>query len=58
MGHCGDASQFPNSVESVVGPGFKENFMPGYPKNENSPMLGSGFAYVEPTTMLLLFQHC
>ena len=49
--HCGDASQFPNSAEIVVGPGFKENFLPGYPVNPNSPMLDLDTKY-EALTLL------
>jgi len=35
--HTGDMSLFPKSTEMVVGPGFKEAFMPGYPKRDDSP---------------------
>lgn len=41
--HTGDPSKFPGKAELIVGPGFKEKFMPGYPKNEQSPMLESDF---------------
>ena len=41
--HTGDPSKFPKKAELIVGPGFKEKFMPGYPKNEESPMLESDF---------------
>lgn len=43
--HTGDPSLFPPSTEVVVGSGFKEAFMPGYPTNEDSPMLDSDFEY-------------
>lgn len=34
--HTGDPSTFPSSTELVVGPGFKESIMPGYPAEEDS----------------------
>jgi len=40
--HVGDAS-FPSSTELVVGPGFKEAHLPGYPQNKNSSLLESDF---------------
>ncbi|MCJ1421068.1 hypothetical protein MMC32_007430 [Xylographa parallela] len=39
--HRGDAAQFPQKVNLVVGPGFQDHFMPGYPENPNSPILES-----------------
>lgn len=41
--HVGDASTFPHSTELVVGPGFKDAHLPGYPKNEKSTLLESDF---------------
>ena len=41
--HHGAAEKFPNAVEIVVGPGFKENFMPGYPTNPEAPLLDVNF---------------
>ncbi|KAK0658278.1 Cytochrome P450 monooxygenase andK [Lasiodiplodia hormozganensis] len=41
--HTGDPSLFPKSAELVFGPGFKEQFMPGYPTNPNGVMLDSDF---------------
>ncbi|KAI9812415.1 MAG: hypothetical protein M1827_004646 [Pycnora praestabilis] len=41
--HTGDPSLFPSSAELVVGPGFKEAFMPGYPAKKDSPMLETDF---------------
>lgn len=35
--HIGDLSTFPKSMGLVVGPGFRENFLPGYPTAEKSP---------------------
>jgi hypothetical protein len=42
--HIGDMSKFPNSVNNVVGPGFKENLLPGYPSNPDSALLESDYA--------------
>lgn len=42
--HIGDASLFPSSTEIVVGPSFKESFMPEYPTRQDSPLLDSDFA--------------
>ena len=42
--HHGAAEKFPTSVEIVVGPGFKENFMPGYPTEHEAPLLDMNFA--------------
>jgi hypothetical protein len=36
--HTGDPSTFPASTDLVVGPGFKEAFVPGYPTNESCPV--------------------
>ena len=41
--HVGAAEKFPTSVQIVVGPGFKENFMPGYPTNPEAPLLDASF---------------
>ncbi|KAJ5603246.1 hypothetical protein N7537_006202 [Penicillium hordei] len=41
--HVGDPSVFPPSTKLVVGPGFKESCMPGYPTNPNSFILESYF---------------
>jgi glyoxylase-like metal-dependent hydrolase (beta-lactamase superfamily II) len=41
--HHGAAEKFLSSTEIVVGPGFKENFMPGYPTNEEAPLLDANF---------------
>lgn len=35
--HTGDLSLFPKHTDMVVGPGFKEAFMPGFPKRQDSP---------------------
>ena len=44
--HIGDASKFPDSVDLVVGPGFKENLLPGWPENLGSPLLTKDLASV------------
>lgn len=41
--HTGDMSKFPSSTEVVVGPGFKESFMPGYPVNANALTVQADF---------------
>ncbi|KAI4190992.1 MAG: hypothetical protein L6R41_000442 [Letrouitia leprolyta] len=41
--HTGDPSTFPHSTDLVVGPGFKEAFTPGYPANQDSPILESDY---------------
>ncbi|KAF2122886.1 beta-lactamase-like protein [Lophiotrema nucula] len=42
--HHGAPEKYPSSVEVVVGPGFKKNFMPGYPTNPNAIFLDANFA--------------
>ncbi|OAP59117.1 hypothetical protein AYL99_06415 [Fonsecaea erecta] len=57
--HLGDPSTFPPSTEVVVGPGFKEAFMPGYPGKPDSPVRESDFkgrqlrevTFTEPGTL-------
>lgn len=41
--HHGAAEKFPTSVQIVVGPGFKENFMPGYPTDPEAALLDVDF---------------
>lgn len=41
--HIGDPSAFPISTALVVGPGFKEAFLPGYPVNKEAMVLESDF---------------
>ncbi|KAL8675036.1 MAG: hypothetical protein Q9224_007482, partial [Gallowayella concinna] len=41
--HTGDPSLFPKSAELIVGPGFKDAFLPGYPGKKDSPMLETDF---------------
>jgi hypothetical protein len=41
--HIGDPSSFPHSVDLVVGPGFKDAMLPGYPKNPASPIRESDY---------------
>lgn len=33
--HIGDGSKYPDSTDIVVGPGFTENFVPGWPEDPN-----------------------
>lgn len=46
--HHGAPEKFPRSVKIVVGPGFKEMFMPGFPTNPNAIMADAYFEYVVP----------
>ncbi|KAF4998798.1 hypothetical protein FDECE_11700 [Fusarium decemcellulare] len=41
--HIGDPSTFPETMDLIVGPGFCKHFVPGYPKNPNSPVHESAF---------------
>ena len=42
--HTGDPSTFPASTALIVGPGFKDAFLPGYPADPKSPLLETDFA--------------
>lgn len=44
--HIGDMSTFPSSTKIIVGPGFKENSLPGYPANPKSTLLETDYMYV------------
>lgn len=39
--HAGDPATFPSSTELVVGPGFKDAHLPGYPENPKATLLKS-----------------
>ncbi|KUJ20708.1 uncharacterized protein LY89DRAFT_682407 [Mollisia scopiformis] len=41
--HVGDPSTFEKDTALIVGPGFKKSFTPGYPQNQNSPILESDY---------------
>ena len=41
--HVGDASTFPGSTEIVVGPGFKDAHLPGYPQRKEATLLETDF---------------
>lgn len=41
--HTGDPAAFPASTRVVVGPGFKNACLPGYPKNPSSFLLNDSF---------------
>ena len=47
--HVGDTSRFAPSTELVVGPGFSDALIPGYPANENSPILETDYKLVPST---------
>ncbi|PSN67422.1 Metallo-hydrolase/oxidoreductase [Corynespora cassiicola Philippines] len=42
--HIGDPSTFPPSTDLIVGEGFKQAMLPGYPANPNSPIKESDYA--------------
>ncbi|EHL02466.1 putative N-acyl homoserine lactonase AttM [Glarea lozoyensis 74030] len=42
--HTGDPSTFPPSTTLIAGPGFKQNFLPGYPSNPESPIKETDYA--------------
>lgn len=37
--HIGDLSQFPQTTDVVVGPGFKEAYLPGWPENPQASLI-------------------
>ncbi|CAI6341367.1 unnamed protein product [Periconia digitata] len=41
--HTGDPSTFEKSTALIVGPGFVDNFLPGYPADENGRILESDY---------------
>lgn len=41
--HIGDMTTFPPRTDLVVGPGFKAQYLPGYPENPESPLCESDF---------------
>ena len=41
--HTGNPALFPKSTDIIVGPGFKEALMPGYPARPDSPVLETDF---------------
>ncbi|KAJ5171300.1 uncharacterized protein N7500_004083 [Penicillium coprophilum] len=42
--HIGNLARFPSSTDIVVGPGFKDEFLPGYPVKGDSPMRQEEFS--------------
>ena len=44
LDHVGDPSTFPNSTTLVVGPGFHDIFLPGYPADPKGQVLESDYA--------------
>ncbi|KAL4966602.1 MBL fold metallo-hydrolase [Aspergillus stella-maris] len=42
--HIGDPSTFPPSTDLIVGPGFKDAMLPGYPANPESPIRESDYS--------------
>ena len=43
MDHCGAPSALPKSVKLIVGPGFRDAFLPGWPANAKSPFHEADF---------------
>lgn len=41
--HCGAPEALPKSVKVIVGPGFRDAFLPGWPTNANSPFHEADF---------------
>lgn len=41
--HVGDLAQFPSHVGLIVGPGFQDALLPGYPKDPSSPLESAAF---------------
>ncbi|MCJ1309165.1 hypothetical protein MMC25_002820 [Agyrium rufum] len=41
--HTGDPSKFPKSADLIVGPGFKQELLPGFPADRDSRVLESDF---------------
>lgn len=54
--HTGDPSTFPSSTKLIVGEGFKDAFLPGYPADPNGHVLESDFAGRE--VMEIDFSNC
>ncbi|QMW42500.1 metallo-beta-lactamase superfamily protein [Aspergillus flavus] len=57
--HIGDPSTFPPSTDLIVGPGFRNAMLPGYPANPDSPIRETDYAnrtlreipFTGPTTL-------
>lgn len=45
MDHSGDPSTFPGSTALVVGPGFKEALLPGYPADPKGRIRETDYEY-------------
>ncbi|KAL5335075.1 beta-lactamase-like protein [Aspergillus crustosus] len=62
--HIGDPSTFPPTTDLIVGPGFKDALLPGYPSNPDSPIRESDYAdrnlreitFTDPNTTLQIGQ--
>ncbi|MCJ1281369.1 hypothetical protein MMC26_000688 [Xylographa opegraphella] len=46
--HLGDPSRFSEKADLIVGPGFKEAFMPGYPEDLEGSIRVSDYEFVHP----------
>lgn len=47
LDHSGDPSTFPPTTSLIVGPGFKEFLLPGYPENPEGLILEADYKYVD-----------
>ncbi|EME38842.1 hypothetical protein DOTSEDRAFT_75539 [Dothistroma septosporum NZE10] len=44
LDHCGSPAEWPVTTSLIVGPGFENGLLPGYPTNSESPILESDLA--------------
>jgi glyoxylase-like metal-dependent hydrolase (beta-lactamase superfamily II) len=44
--HVGDMTHFPSDTDLIVGPGFKKEYMPGYPTDPDGWILETDYRYV------------
>jgi glyoxylase-like metal-dependent hydrolase (beta-lactamase superfamily II) len=51
--HVGDMSRFPSETDLVIGPGFKKEYMPGYPTNPDGWILETDYEYVSHKARVL-----
>lgn len=57
--HIGDPSTFPSTTKLIVGPGFKQAFLPGFPAGQDSPILESDYEGREMKEVAFApFQKC
>lgn len=44
--HIGNMALFPQTTDLIVGPGFRDEYMPGYPARKDAWILESDYQYV------------